>query len=214
MGRCPQRSCSTIRPWRRSWTSSSATVLELESPGGSSAPAEPEPIDAVDRHRAALRRGCRPPLRRAPRDTGIMSDFLDRIAKLPPKRLALLAAELQARLERAEHARSEPIAVIGMGCRFPGGADSPATYWQLLRDGVDAITEVPTRALGRGRATTIRTPTLPGRWRRDGAGSSTTWTASTPALRHRAARGSEHGSAAAPAARGGVGGAGACRPRA
>ena len=72
-----------------------------------------------------------------------MSDFLDRIAKLPPKRLALLAADLQARLERAEHARSEPIAVIGMACRFPGGADSPATYWQLLRDGVDAITTVP-----------------------------------------------------------------------
>ena len=48
-----------------------------------------------------------------------MSDFLDRIAKLPPKRLALLAADLQARLERAEHARSEPIAVIGIGLPLP-----------------------------------------------------------------------------------------------
>jgi polyketide synthase 12/epothilone polyketide synthase D len=35
------------------------------------------------------------------------------------------------------------IAIIGLGCRFPGGADSPAAFWQLLRDGVDAITEVP-----------------------------------------------------------------------
>ena len=36
----------------------------------------------------------------------------------------------------------EPIAIIGIGCRFPG-AKSPEAFWQLLRDGVDAITEVP-----------------------------------------------------------------------
>jgi acyl transferase domain-containing protein len=38
--------------------------------------------------------------------------------------------------------KSEPIAIIGIGCRFPQ-ADSPAAFWQLLRNGVDAITEVP-----------------------------------------------------------------------
>ncbi len=38
---------------------------------------------------------------------------------------------------------AEPIAVIGLGCRFPGGVDSPAAYWKLLAGGVDAITEVP-----------------------------------------------------------------------
>ena len=37
----------------------------------------------------------------------------------------------------------EPIAVIGIGCRFPGGADSPEAYWRLLRDGVDAVSEIP-----------------------------------------------------------------------
>lgn len=37
----------------------------------------------------------------------------------------------------------EPVAVIGMGCRFPGGAVTPDKFWRLLRDGVDAITEVP-----------------------------------------------------------------------
>ncbi|MGH3558261.1 MAG: beta-ketoacyl synthase N-terminal-like domain-containing protein, partial [Mycobacterium sp.] len=36
----------------------------------------------------------------------------------------------------------EPIAIVGIGCRFPG-ADGPAAFWQLLSDGVDAITEIP-----------------------------------------------------------------------
>ncbi len=37
----------------------------------------------------------------------------------------------------------EPIAIVGIGCRFPGGADSPEAFWRLLREGVDAIGEVP-----------------------------------------------------------------------
>lgn len=36
----------------------------------------------------------------------------------------------------------EPIAIIGLGCRFPG-ADGPEAFWRLLHDGVDAIREVP-----------------------------------------------------------------------
>jgi len=39
-------------------------------------------------------------------------------------------------------AKNEPIAIIGVGCRFPG-ANDPAAFWQLLREGVDAIREVP-----------------------------------------------------------------------
>jgi acyl transferase domain-containing protein/acyl carrier protein len=72
-----------------------------------------------------------------------MTDFSERIAKLSPKRLALLALELQKRLDSYEHLRPEPIAVIGMGCRFPGGADSPATFWRLLHEGRDASRETP-----------------------------------------------------------------------
>lgn len=37
----------------------------------------------------------------------------------------------------------EPIAIIGMGCRFPGGADTPASFWKLLCDGVNAIGNIP-----------------------------------------------------------------------
>ncbi len=36
----------------------------------------------------------------------------------------------------------EPIAVIGLACRFPGGGNDPEGYWQALIDGVDAIREV------------------------------------------------------------------------
>ncbi|MCP5425309.1 MAG: type I polyketide synthase [Gammaproteobacteria bacterium] len=51
--------------------------------------------------------------------------------------------EMRARLAEHERARHEPIAIIGIGCRFPGGADNPEKFWRLLRDGVDAIVEVP-----------------------------------------------------------------------
>ncbi|NEO84960.1 MAG: type I polyketide synthase [Spirulina sp. SIO3F2] len=37
----------------------------------------------------------------------------------------------------------DAIAIVGLGCRFPGGADSPQTFWQLLQTGQDAICEVP-----------------------------------------------------------------------
>jgi polyene macrolide polyketide synthase len=37
----------------------------------------------------------------------------------------------------------DPIAIIGVSCRFPGGADDPDKFWRLLHEGVDAVTEVP-----------------------------------------------------------------------
>src|SRR5689334_4705332 len=70
-----------------------------------------------------------------------MSERFDRRAVLKDALAAL--DDMQARLDRAERAQAEPIAIIGLGCRFPGGVADPESYWQLLRHGVDAIAEVP-----------------------------------------------------------------------
>ncbi|MCB9450589.1 MAG: type I polyketide synthase [Anaerolineaceae bacterium] len=51
--------------------------------------------------------------------------------------------KMRARLEKVEAARTEPIAIIGMGCRFPGNINSPEAFWESLQNGVDAISEVP-----------------------------------------------------------------------
>jgi amino acid adenylation domain-containing protein len=38
----------------------------------------------------------------------------------------------------------EPIAIVGIGCRYPGGASDPASFWRVVRDGVDAVRPFPT----------------------------------------------------------------------
>ena len=61
-----------------------------------------------------------------------------------PLKQAFVAIEkLQARIAILEQEKHAPVAIVGMGLRFPGGANSPQQFWQLLRDGVDAITETP-----------------------------------------------------------------------
>ena len=52
-------------------------------------------------------------------------------------------SESASKVDRNRGIEPEPVAIIGIGCRFPGGANSPETFWQLLVHGVDAITEMP-----------------------------------------------------------------------
>ncbi|MEU2963345.1 beta-ketoacyl synthase N-terminal-like domain-containing protein, partial [Streptomyces albidoflavus] len=47
------------------------------------------------------------------------------------------------RLEEAEAHRREPIAVVGMACRLPGGVATPEEYWRLLEEGRDGIAPFP-----------------------------------------------------------------------
>ncbi|HEX4274402.1 MAG TPA: polyketide synthase, partial [Bryobacteraceae bacterium] len=73
-----------------------------------------------------------------------MSDIASRFPHLSPLKQALLALqEMKVRLDEAEGMRTGPIAVVGIGCRFPGDANSPDEFWQLLREGRDAVVETP-----------------------------------------------------------------------
>ncbi|NEP29953.1 type I polyketide synthase [Moorena sp. SIO3B2] len=59
------------------------------------------------------------------------------------QRALIALKDARSKLEKYETQSKEPIAIIGMSCRFPGGVDSPESFWQLLNNGVDAICEVP-----------------------------------------------------------------------
>ncbi|MCK8516800.1 SDR family NAD(P)-dependent oxidoreductase [Methylonatrum kenyense] len=64
--------------------------------------------------------------------------------QLSPLKRALLEFEtLQGRVRELEARQAEPVAVVGIGCRMPGGVDSPAALWQMLRDGADAVCACP-----------------------------------------------------------------------
>jgi acyl transferase domain-containing protein/acyl carrier protein len=70
-----------------------------------------------------------------------MADPIDYQARLAQALAGM--QKLRTRLETLERDRAEPIAIIGVGCRFPGGATGPDAFWDLLRDGRDAIGEMP-----------------------------------------------------------------------
>ena len=108
----------------------------------------------------------------------------------------------------------EPVAIIGMGCRLPGGVNTPEQFWELLAAAEDGLSEFPADRgwdiaelydpdpdhPGTSYTTTRRIPQRGRRLRRG-------------LLRHLAARGPGHGPPAAAAARGLLGGRGTGRTR-
>src|ERR1700749_3977738 len=53
-------------------------------------------------------------------------------------------AALTEQFDKASRlASAEPVAVIGIGCRFPGGGIGAERYWSFLANGGDAVAEVP-----------------------------------------------------------------------
>ena len=89
----------------------------------------------------------------------------DTDAKHLPHLLKVAAAlkDLEAKLDALESEKREPIAIVGMGCRFPGDADSPDSFWRLLKEGGDAVTELPPERLQLDPAGAVHLQDIP-RW--------------------------------------------------
>ena len=92
-----------------------------------------------------------------------MTSLAERAAQLSPQAREALARELiRVGTVFPVDAVAEPVAVVGVGCRFPGDVTGPASLWRLLLDGVTRSARCP-RTGG-----TPRRSTTPIRWRRAG----------------------------------------------
>src|SRR5689334_15340674 len=69
-----------------------------------------------------------------------MKTTFDRISAMSAEQRDKLAEQFE---KASRVAGAEPIAVVGIGCRLPGGVTGPDSFWKLLESGTDAVTEVP-----------------------------------------------------------------------
>ncbi|PKT67605.1 hypothetical protein CW362_39520, partial [Streptomyces populi] len=166
-------SAVTARPEKTSAVSASASVRDSDWLRGltEAAPAErDEQLLDLIRDEAAAVLGHSDPrevdLARSFNDLGLESqsaeDLCERLAAVlrlrlsatllydspTPRALArVLGAELagttQSDATSAASASDEPIAIVGMACRYPGAADSPEALWRLVAEGADAIDVFP-----------------------------------------------------------------------
>src|ERR1039457_2774717 len=81
----------------------------------------------------------------------------------PAKRALIEIKELRARLDAAQRDRDAPVAIVGMGCRYPGASDI-GEFWDMLVNGRDGITEVP-RSRWNVEAVYHPDPSAPGKMR-------------------------------------------------
>ena len=66
-----------------------------------------------------------------------MAEVARRLAGLSPAKRRLLEQRLKSRPEAAE-----PVAIVGMSCRFPGAPDI-SSFWRVIEEGIDATGEIP-----------------------------------------------------------------------
>ena len=69
-----------------------------------------------------------------------MQSAFSRISSMNSQQCAALADEFE---NNSAYVVAEPVAVVGVGCRFPGDVVGPGSFWRLLVDGEDAISQVP-----------------------------------------------------------------------
>jgi acyl transferase domain-containing protein/NAD(P)-dependent dehydrogenase (short-subunit alcohol dehydrogenase family)/acyl carrier protein len=73
-----------------------------------------------------------------------MSEAGERKLREYLERATTALRQTKQKLEQLEAKQNEPIAIVGMACRFPGGVRTPEQLWELLDEGRDAITPLPT----------------------------------------------------------------------